>query len=262
MQALALQPLKEPVEPPFEALAKLPLIVLVGLTGVGKTTAASALIARHRFDLLPNRRSIADDWMIPAMLEESGEPAPEIRDRLQRFEMTARYRARFPGGTAHALGRLMVDTGKAAGPFLFDGLRGFDEVSWACRHMAESRFICLDAPALVRLHRLLGRGETFDRVDSVASPSDLAASMAELEGIERVFGVEMIQQICSDPDLRGLDPQTILQKVAIIVQERRHYDSAEAARFLQDSLPARRYLGLDTDELGPHEVAAAIAEWV
>ena len=76
---------------PGVPLAESPLLVFVGLTAVGKTTAVEGLLTlRPGLELLPNRRFIADRLILPAMHEELGEEIAPVTDRRRRFERTAR----------------------------------------------------------------------------------------------------------------------------------------------------------------------------
>ncbi|MFC6665531.1 hypothetical protein ACFP9V_09400 [Deinococcus radiopugnans] len=104
---LPLPHLRLPDTPPAadeQPLGHLPLTVVVGVTGVGKSTALSALQNLGRQKVLPNRREVADAVMI---WPQAGRA---VTDREERFALTAQYRAGHPGGMAQALGSLLADT--------------------------------------------------------------------------------------------------------------------------------------------------------
>ncbi len=135
-------------------LTSLAPIVMVGLTGVGKTTVLELLAQRGTpFTMLPNRREITDKIIIATLQGADGQTPYQVADRLARFEYTARYRAQFTGGMAHALGRLAVNPGELQSYLFFDGLRGLDEVGYAAAYFPHARFVLLDAPDTVRLNR-------------------------------------------------------------------------------------------------------------
>ena len=142
-------------------LASWPLIVLVGVTGVGKSTALAALSGPTSsgpgLRVLPDRRQVTDAVMIGPQAGRA------VSDREERFALTAHYREAHPGGMAQALGGLWADP-LAAEPLVFDGLRGLNEVQYAAEAFAAWRFINLHAPDALRVRRLLGRGDAFDQV--------------------------------------------------------------------------------------------------
>src|SRR6266403_461146 len=127
-------PSQEETPPQFRPLTDFLLVILVGLPGVGKSTVIASLQERLDFTLLPNRRKITDEIMIMSLQQEDGYPPTPVTDRVKRFEYTARYRARYPGGMAHALSRLAVDPAGAGSLLLFDGLRGLNEVQHAANY--------------------------------------------------------------------------------------------------------------------------------
>jgi hypothetical protein len=204
---------------PVVLLGDSPLVVFVGLTAVGKTTAVEGLLAlRQGLELLPNRRWIADRLVLPAMLEELGEEIAPVTDRRRRFELTRLYRQRFEGGLAHALATLELDASRSSPSYVFDGLRGIDEVRWACAKLLRSRF-----------------GD--------------------------VFSASEVRALSNDELIQAHPTAEVIEKVTILVEERRNYDSREAAEYLEAELPAERILQIDTSSVRPRRVASLIAEW-
>lgn len=249
--------------PYFEPLTELPLIIMVGLTGVGKTTALTQLDELGmNFTLLPNRRVLADEVIISSLQKEAGEPPHPVTDRVQRFDYTARYRAKYPGGMAFALSRLALNPLKVRGWLVFDGLRGLDEIQQAAWLFRQARFVVLDAPDTVRLTRLLKRGDAFDQTGAAPSTVDVdfTAALNNIPHIKSVFSSQQIQQI----SLLGhaISPANIIKKVTIIVEERRNYDSNTARIYLTNTLPPRRLLVVDTARQWASTVAKEIARWL
>ena len=112
------------------AVAQRPLLVLVGVTGVGKSTTLAALAeAGLRYHLLPDRRDLTDRLIIPAMQPRAGQPVAPVTDRKLRFEYTRAYREVNPGGMAQALAQLWIEPAVLPELLLFDGLRGENEVA-------------------------------------------------------------------------------------------------------------------------------------
>jgi hypothetical protein len=258
----------EPIPPGFQTLAKLPLVLMVGLTGVGKSTVLELLPQNGvHFTLLPNRREITDEIIITSLQAEAGEPLHLITDRVERFEYTARYRAKFPGGMAHALSRLAVNSGHTQPLFIFDGLRGLNEVQHAVAYFPDARFVVLDAPDTIRLNRLLKRGDVFDVTDSVAlhgslASQNLTAALLAIPHIEAVFSEEQLQQIAKGARLAQIPVDEVVQKISIIVKERRNYDSSTARVYLSHTLPPAKVLVVDTAMHSPHTVAEKVAAWL
>ncbi len=142
-----------------------PLVVLVGVTGVGKSTALTALASSGlQYHLLPDRRFLADQIIIPAMQAVSGDPIGPVTDRRTRFAYTRRYAEQYRGGTAHALAQLQIDPEVHGRLLIFDGLRGADEVGYALAALPLARFVVLEAPDAMRVARLMGRQDPFDRI--------------------------------------------------------------------------------------------------
>ena len=229
----------------FVALKDCPLLVLVGVTGVGKSTTLEALHALGLgFHALPDRREITDAVIFGGQ---------RITDRAKRFERTAAFRSSHAGGMAQALEQISVTM---TPPILFDGLRGLAEVSYAARAFPLARFVALDAPDTVRVSRLLGRGDAFDAVQSSSSDASTLELLHAIDGIHAVFSFPQLNSLAALPQA----PSEIAAKVSIVVTERQHYDPVTSNAFLKN-LPSQRALHADT-ALEPAEVIAQrIATW-
>jgi len=219
-------------------LTELPLLIVVGLTGVGKTSFTRAL----GWPLLPNRRELVDRYVLPRLGVN-----PQGLERTERFRLTARWRAEHPGGLAAALAAAYAAPGW---PLVFDGLRGEAEVRYARERFAKARFVVLEAPAAVRLERLLGRGEVFDRTAvsraEVARFRELAAGVLEQGELDRLLG-------------RGYPPLALIEKLKIVAEEQKNYHPAGPRRALAGS---ERALFLDTTALDPAAAADRVRAWL
>ncbi|WP_415789023.1 ATPase [Deinococcus saxicola] len=235
------------------ALGELPLTVLVGVTGVGKSTALEALRELGGQRVLPNRREVTDAVMIWPQVGRA------VTDREERFALTAQYRAAHPGGMAQALGSLLADTRHWGLSPLFDGLRGLDEVRHAAQRFPAWRFVALGAPDAVRVRRLLGRADRFDQVAGTATGGTLRAELDGLAGVSGVFSPAELDGLTAleGPECAAAE---VLAKVRIVLSERRQYDPAAAEEFLRGLTPGRA-LVLDTVALNPAQVARAVQEW-
>ncbi|HXV44077.1 MAG TPA: AAA family ATPase [Anaerolineae bacterium] len=252
----------------FQALTELPLVIMVGLTGVGKSTVLELLSKNGlNFTLLPNRRQITDQIIIASLQAEAGQIPYPVSDRVERFEYTARYRAKFPGGMAHALSRLVINPAQIKPLLIFDGLRGLNEVQHAIVYFPLARFIVLDAPDTIRLNRLLKREDVFDTTGAVPRQGSLAsqnlmAALLAVPNIEAIFSEEQLRQVAKGTRFAQIPVDEVIQKVSIIVKERHNYDSNAARVYLTRTFPAQRVLVVNTATLSAQAVAQRMAKWL
>lgn len=265
-------------------VSQLDLVILVGVTGVGKSRTLAELQAKgHAFTLLPDRRLVTDQIIIASLQRQDGLTPQAVTDRRARFAYTARYRRSFPGGMAHALTEIWVDMDQVSLPLIFDGLRGLNEVQYAVEALPKSRFVILDAPDMVRLKRLLSRGDRFDTITpdtsdtppergtrgKIPAPDNVLEALQKISDLEAVFDAGQIQTIASlaGAEMMPLSEmpsgvEEVIQKVSIIVEERRNYDPEAAKRYLGQTLPPERCLIIDTATSTPEAVAEQIARWL
>ena len=266
------------------AIVDMPVLCLVGVTGVGKSTAVTALRSRWgEISLLPNRRKIADLLVIPTVQGWDGEPPSAVTDRRRRFEYTGRYRQRHPGGLAHALSRLVLQRAAPARPghltascapsqqggsvtmssggalHIFDGLRGADEVAFAAQSLPQARFAVLNAPDVVRVERLLQRQDAFDQVADLNSGSGFR--WEEVAEGRDLFTPEEQARLAALVDRGEVDGAELAAKIAIVAAERRNYDPLAAVEILRAAAPDRTVI-VDTTTHSPAAVAAAIGELI
>lgn len=248
--------------PDWQGLAECPLVILVGVTGVGKSTTIEAMGETLDFTLLPNRRALTDHLIIASMQMADGEPVTPIVDRRKRFAYTRRYRAENAGGMAHALTGLSVDIDEHGGLLVFDGLRGVNEVSFAAEALPYAIFVLLEAPDVVRVERLLGRNDAFDRIDGAdrTANADRAISFAELGLPEAgdLFDQAEEARLLALIGSAETSADDLIAKLRIVLEERRNYDPAATREALIDLAPTRT-LAIDTTRNSPVEAAARIA---
>lgn len=248
---------------PGRRLAEGSVLVLVGLTGTGKTTAADRVVdSVPGTVVLPDRRALTDRLILPMM---TGDDRP-VDDRLERFRLTAAFKERHPGGMGDLLAWLVLPEDLAGRRVLFDGLRGQAEVTAAAASLPQARFAVLDCPPEHRLLRLCGRHDPFDRVADAGRPAasqpGAAATRTVLAqtGFDALVDAEIVERVAVTLARAGGDPGDVARCASIIVEEARHYDPAGARDALLRLAPTRT-LALNTAHLAPEEVAATISTW-
>ncbi len=268
-------------EPPNEnwsAITKANLLILVGVTGVGKSRTVEELTtAGLNFTILPNRRILTDHLIIGDVQRMDadvlpGEEPPIIRDRKQRFAYTRRYRERYPGGMAHALSKLWIAEELEHEQLLFDGLRGVNEVESAARHLPHARFIALCAPDGVRIERLLGRNDAFDMIESTRNGGS-TKNVDQVRLVERFPDAanihitpehekKLLSLLSQQNETgQGVTEEEMAAKLAIVSEERRNYDPDATLASLQSIAPERLCI-VDTVANAPEQCAAQIMAWL
>ena len=99
------------------------LVVVVGVTGVGKSTTLERLAARISCHLLPDRRELADQVVLPAVQDELGVPRAPVRDRVDAW-LVGTHSSELHAGCLAALERqgYAIAFADAAPPHQPDGL--------------------------------------------------------------------------------------------------------------------------------------------
>jgi len=142
-----------PPPPGWGMITAMPLVVLVGLTGAGKTTLARTLAAAGRVAMLPDRRLLTDAVILG--------PGAAMLDRAGRFAATARFRKAAPGGMGEVLTALSIAKQPRV-PLLFDGLRGAAEIEFFAPRARRAVFLAFDVSDATRAQRIAARGDRFD----------------------------------------------------------------------------------------------------
>lgn len=249
--------------PGYVPLAERCVLVLVGLTGAGKTTTVEGLTTAVALAaIMPDRRALTDRAILPAM---SGAGGP-VTDRVERFRLTAAFKERYPGGMGDVLSWLLLPADLPPGPVLFDGLRGEAEVAAAAR-LPGARFIVLDCPPEHRLWRLCGRDDPFDRAavsSAAAAAGDGDGAMRRAlcsEGFDTLVDAVAFDGLVRLLGDRAVEPATAARSAAIIVEESRHYDPVRARTALQRLAPGR-VLQVDTGTIPAPDVVRVAGDWI
>ncbi|MCB0183744.1 MAG: AAA family ATPase, partial [Caldilineaceae bacterium] len=262
----------------WRPITEVPLVILVGVTGVGKSTTLQALREQAlAFRLLPDRRDLTDRLIIAFLQRQDGTPPHLVADRAERFRLTRRYREQFPGGMSHALSRLLVqrndEEAQAVQPALwwfFDGLRGANEVEAAATLLPYARFVVLDAPDAVRVERLLGRADRFDHIALQAhTPATVVVEhtfatigVPEADGLFNAEERIWLLSLCEAPVGSGtITVDDLRSRLKIVAEERRNYDPTAAMSRLQQHA-SERTLVIDTTQVAAEQAAWQIIQWL
>ena len=254
-----------PVPPGWHSIAGQTILIIVGCTGAGKTATIKALADEGiALAVLPNRRMLTDRMIIKPMMSEKGlSQKLDVIDRIERFAYTRQFRERFPGGMAYVLSKLYIDPVQIQGHFVFDGLRGSNEVDFASRKLPRAYFVVLNSSDEIRLLRLLNRNDAFDRIRFARPNGDMAKNepldFASLENTDTSLKFNLEQEkMLSDLVRRGsITADDLRAKLKIIVEERRNYNLNEAITSLNSTAPARTHI-FDTTAQSPPQIAKKI----
>ena len=238
------------------------LLILVGLTGTGKTTTVNALRdIGLQFQLLPNRRELTDEYIIGYLQKLDGDPVTPVTDRTERFAYTRRFREMFVGGMAEALREWLMVNGERLTvnespisnlqSLIFDGLRGENEINHAVRLFPKARFLFLHAPDFVRVQRLVQRQDAFD---AVAVESDEVDTAVLRNLAVEILTNEEIDQLLTQINKGEIDVQELQAKLTIVRSERQNYDPDATLTALQNLAPDRLIFG-DTVAFAAEEIA-------
>ncbi len=230
------------LEPADESIrvTELPVLMLVALTGTGKSTTLAVLAAQravrgiHYDDWLPARRDLANMVVIPAAQVLLGEAVAPVYDRVQRFRYTRAFAEHVPGGLAAAFALLHLNH-KPDHVLVSEGIRGAGEIAFTLERCHRWHVMELVIDPVLRLKRLSSRRDSFDRVGGACDfgflPLELRAEAAE-----------------------ALASGDISPAALAIVR-------AEAENYGVTGYPGRhlRYSCAQVDDLGPGEVAGMVA---
>ena len=224
----------------FGPLGEQALLMLVALTGTGKSRTLDMLRARTGgagMGFIPSRRELADWIAIPLAQTLAGARITPIKDRRLRFGYTRRFAEQVPGGMAAVFSWLAIAEGYDA-PLLSEGIRGENEIRYALDNFPRWRIVELTLHPLTRLRRLSGRRDDFDRAKASTDlsflPSRLRREARALVNAGEITG-EALAIVQAEAANYGFDP---------------FVDGREYAN----------YHRLAVDDLSPDDVAQAVVD--
>ncbi|MDE2949156.1 MAG: hypothetical protein OXT68_00185 [Chloroflexota bacterium] len=226
----------------FHGLGSHPLLMLVALTGTGKTTTLACLgrvLGPSGMGVIPSRRELADWIALPMMQTLNGEETLPVADRPRRFAYTRSFARRVPGGMAAVFSWLYL-ADSFGDLVIAEGIRGENEIRHALTRFPAWQIVELTLDPLTRLRRLSERRDRFDRASGAADLSFLPCELREEAGALLAAG------------------EIDAKAVAIMGAEVCNYGLFPFAA--GDQFP--NYHRISVDERSPDEVAWAVAEIV
>jgi hypothetical protein len=113
----------------------------------------------------------------------------------------------------------------------------------------------------VRVQRLIGRGDAFDRVSMDAAPeADLLRRLTKITGVTEVFSESEIKLLAL-LETADIAASEIISKVKIVMSERNNYDPVAARHFLAQ-LPKQRALIVDTVAHDSESTSKLVEGWL
>ncbi len=241
----------------FRPLGECALLMLVALTGTGKSTTLERLRARlggTGLDLIPTRRELADWIAIPMAQALADEPIEMVGDRARRFACTRRFAEQVPGGLAAPFSWLHL-ANRCDGLLFSEGIRGRNEIRYALDHFPRWQIVELTLPPLTRLRRLSGRHDDFDRAKGSADVSFLplrlqgearalvdageisAEALAIVEAEAANYGFEPFAEADAYPNYHRVEvearsPDQVAEAIIRIIE--RKADRGESGRYAED----------------------------
>ena len=228
-------------------IREIPVIIFAGLTGAGKSMAAKQMQESLDGHLLPDRRLLTDLAILPLYSDKA------VTDRVERFQLTARFRQDHPGGMAQILVELSLAPDLGGKRILFDNLRGQNEIRYAAEHLPKAIFILAEAPPAVRLQRLLTRQDGFDAARDAGG--ELAGRLVGFAGETAA------QSLMSQIRAGQFDPDQVSEKLTILEAEAENYPAEEMRACLEEHAQSRLIL-YATDHATPDDLMRSMRSFI
>ena len=165
----------------YHSLGSHPLLMLVALTGTGKTTTLACLkriLGPAGMGVIPSRRELADWIALPMMQRLNGEETRPVDDRPRRFAYTRSFAERVRGGMAAVFSWLYL-ADSFSDLVIAEGIRGENEIRHALTRFPAWSIVELTLDPLTRLRRLSERRDRFDRASGAADLSLLPCELRD-----------------------------------------------------------------------------------
>jgi len=219
------------------SLAETPIIMLVALTGTGKTTTLKRLSEKMTIvhNLIPSRRDLADMVIIPTAQVIAEHDVHPVIDRVQRFEYTRLFANYVTGGYAEAYQWFNLSV-QPTETVICEGIRGHHEIVYVLEHTPKWHIIELSANPLTRLFRLSNRADAFDKTDAGTT-------------------LDFLPEVYHDAVRDALKDGKITRQALTIMQS-----EAQNYGLMPYNQEHPRYQLIQTDDVSPETVAQQVEE--
>ena len=160
------------------------IVFIAGFSGTGKSTLVDGLNMHLDSKIIPNRREITTKCIINPSIENFS-IAPEVNRRTERLNFVKKFKINNPEGVLYFFKKMYSKINFNS--FVFDGIRGEEEIRSAINCFSNSRIIHLTASSSVRKQRLLKRADNFDIINSKIDTNYVLNNDYKLHGNDEIF---------------------------------------------------------------------------
>lgn len=141
------------------------IVFISGFTGSGKSTLLKKLAKNlHGFAEIPERRYITLKCIIEPYANYFN-LKHSFNKREDRIAIVKSYKKNIPEGIVFALKHIEITQDLPKG-FIFDGIRGEEELKKVLETFKKAKVIVLKASKEIRLNRILERNDPYDQISS------------------------------------------------------------------------------------------------
>jgi hypothetical protein len=212
---------------------------------------------------------VLTNLLIVAPLQREENVPVKVLDRNGRLPYIRRFKERHPAGLAYALSQLTINVTPEDPTcekfFLFDGLRGEEEINYAARALPCALFALLDTPDIVRIKRILDRKDPYDRFfpeGGGRNPGPVGKRLVSFADIgepdaSRIFTVDEEHELLEMVNDGVIDEEELKDKLRLVLVERSMYDMRATVAALENTAPDRT-LFIDTTKYTPAQIAEQV----
>ena len=148
------------------------IFFIAGLSGSGKSTLLKKLQEKLiPLKEIPERRIVTEKGMIQPYASFFN-LKHQFNKREDRVQIVKNYKKNIPEGIVYVLKNICI-TKHVSNTFIFDGIRGEEELNNVLMNFKNAKVIILNATKQTRLHRILGRNDPYDQLQNASGKKSL-----------------------------------------------------------------------------------------